>query len=44
MAVLIESFKWIERKRIVTQPIIGLVLVMGAIGFSWVAAKYVPGW
>ncbi len=44
LGVLIEFVQWMERKRYLSQPVIGLALVLASIVFSVIAPKRIPGW
>jgi hypothetical protein len=44
LGVLIQWFKWIDQKKIIPQPVVGLILVLAAIAFSQLAPRIVPGW
>ena len=44
MTILVDSVNWLERKLRIPQPAIGLVLVLGAMGFALGAPRVIPGW
>lgn len=44
LTMLIDVTKWLEQSRHIPQPVIGLSLVLAAIGFSVVAPRVIPGW
>lgn len=44
LGMLIELILWVQSKRILPQPAIGLALVLGGIVFAVTAPKIIPGW
>ena len=44
LTIMIDFVRWIEQRYRVAQPLIGLTLVIAAIGFSVFAPHVIPGW
>ena len=44
LAALIESVRWLEKRYRISQPMIGLALVVAAMAFSYSAKQLIWGW
>ena len=44
LAAMVDTVRWLEKRYRISQPVIGLTLVVGAMAFSYSAKQLVWGW